>query len=80
MLNITPLLIRYICAFKNWSSADFYYNMRIDECYTISYFYKILKGLKPLNDDVKIVLNNKINEVLTTEELIKVLKVQEYLK
>lgn len=80
MLNITPLLIRFICDLKNWSSSDFYNYMGIDEYYTISYFYKILKGFKPLNDDVKTVLNNKINEHLTTQELIKVIKIHEYLK
>ncbi len=74
MLNITPSLIRFICAFKSWSSSDFYYNMRIDR------HYKILNGSKPLNADVKAVINEAINEVLTTNELIKVLKVQDCFK
>ena len=80
MLNITPMLIRFICAFKNWSSADSYYNMGIYENYQISYFYKVLKGVKPLSVGMKTVLNVKINENLTTEDLIKVLKVQECFK
>lgn len=80
MLNITPMLIRFICAFKNWSISDFYYSMGIDKHYQISYFYKVLQGVKPLHNNMKIILNNSIQEFLTTEELIKVIKMQDCFK
>lgn len=80
MLDITPMLIRFICAFKNWSIADFYYSMGIDKHCQISYFYKILQGVKPLHNSMRTILNNSIQESLTTEELIKVIKVQDCFK
>lgn len=80
MLDITPMFIRSVCTCKMLSHAELFNMLGLSEYFTISYYYKIIKGVKPVSDNFKSILSNKINEALTTEELIKVMKLQDFLK
>lgn len=80
MLDINPVLLKSICICRNISVSGLYKLFELQEYFTVSYFYQVINESKPVTDKVKEILNYRINETLTTEELIKVIKLQEYIR
>lgn len=79
MLNIDIPLLKLMCAYFDMSYKDLYLNLEIDSVYSLSYFYKLMKYQKPLTEEVKKTINTKINELIQTPDLIKILKMQQAL-
>ena len=78
--HITPDFINAICVQQRIKLADLYNVLGLDKYFTITYFYKVLKGSKPINDRFESVLNAELQGFLSTSDLIKVIKIQELLK
>lgn len=80
VLGITPLFIRTVCTYKGITLAELYKLLKLEQYFTLSYLYKVVQEIKPVTDNLNKIINDSINEVFTTKDIIKVLKIQECLK
>lgn len=79
-LNITPEFLRALAVVKKANLFDLHKDLGIDNFYSYTYFQKIVTGIKPVSDKFKNVVNDLINEQLTTAELIKAIKLSEIIQ
>lgn len=78
-LNITPEFIKAVALVKKVNLTELYRYSGICNYYSDSYFLKIVRGVKPVTDKFRDIFSSIVNEQLTTDELIKAIKLAQIL-
>lgn len=79
-IEITPRFLKALMLYKGLKINELYEFLGFNSVYEISYFYKVFKGKKPVSEPFNRAVNDKIENLLSTSELITVIKIQELLK
>ncbi len=79
-IEVTPRFLKALMFYKGLNATDLFKFLGLDSVYTISYLHKVFTGKKPVSEAFNKAVNDEIEKLLSTSELITVIKIQELLK
>ena len=79
-IEVTPKFLKALMLYKGLNATDLFKFLGLDSVYTKSYLHKVFTGKKPVSESFNKAVNDEIEKLLSTHELITVIKIQELLK